>query len=56
MNNLNHTDQHDVDEDMMTVLAQGGSWSYGSMTGIVCRDMYHINTGAGIIVASKQKK
>lgn len=34
-----YTDVHDVDEDQMTISAQGGDWPYHENTGVLCRPM-----------------
>ena len=46
-----HTDQHNVDEDMTTVLDLGGNWRDGSWTGIFDRFM-NSTGGATSAVAS----
>ena len=35
-----YTDEHNVDEDMMTIIDQGGSWFYGIEAGVMER---HLN-------------
>ena len=37
MNNLNHTDVHDVDEDLKTIAQHGGFWGDGNGDGITHR-------------------
>ena len=57
MNNLNHTDQHDVDEDRMTIADCGTCWdNAGPGAGIALRFMVDPPTFTHVAVASKQKK
>ena len=36
----NYTDDHDVDEDMAAILAQGAMWIHNTWAGVMARDMY----------------
>jgi hypothetical protein len=47
-----YTDEHDVDENMMTIMNQSGMWLNGSMVGIVIRTMNDIPTSSPDYVAS----
>ena len=38
-----YTDEHDVDEDLRTILIQGGNWPGTAMEGVVFRDMQREN-------------
>ena len=49
-----YTDEHHVDEDLTTVLLQGGWWAQGTFTGITYREMIFAPTDAYTIVASKK--
>ena len=49
---INYTDYHDVDEDLRTLLEQGGRWTNGGMAGITRREMYESSTNTLDIVAS----
>ena len=51
-----YTDEHDVDENMVTILLQGGSWGYDISAGIVHRNLYDASTNSGGHVASRLKK
>ena len=50
-----YTDQHNVDEDMTTIVRQGGLWAYGDWDGIARRDMFVDPTTAYDYVASNAK-
>lgn len=38
--NLNYTDGHDVDEDLMTISNCGGNWPRGNEAGITFRELF----------------
>ena len=47
-----YTDGHDVDEDMRSILAQGGMWTEGSATGVTDRTMFDGQNESSTYVAS----
>ena len=47
---------HDVDEDLATVLAQGGRWDKMDIAGITQRDMNDIHSQIQPSVASSNMK
>ena len=47
-----YTDAHNVDEDMTTISVQGGSWNYGTATGITQRELMSDTSASGDNVAS----
>ena len=47
-----YTDFHNVDEDLKTVIIQGGDWVNGTALGITQRDLYSPPTSCGYSVAS----
>ena len=55
MNNLNYTDQHDVDEDMMTICTCYGAYNHGDDVGIMHRYVNDSPTLVSGDVASRQK-
>ena len=52
-NNFNYTDMHDVDEDEMAIVPQGGHCTYGNQAGITFRHMSDDPTMVYTDVASK---
>ena len=48
-----YSDEHDVDEELMTILIHGGSWGYGSWAGIMYREMYSTLTTVHSSIASR---
>ena len=48
-----YTDEHDVDEDLKTIMAQGGYWPDGSWAGIMLRDLSTHPTSSLNRVASR---
>ena len=36
---INYTDEHTVDEDMMTMPAKGGHWNWNGYVGMMLRNM-----------------
>ena len=54
-----YTDQHDVDEDKVTITHQGGhwnAWNESAASGVMCRDAYDTSTSSWNIVAYKYNK
>ena len=52
-----YTDEHDVDEDLRTILAHGGFWTYDNTAGIMYRDVrrenfYHFDVVASVWTSS----
>ena len=47
-----YTDEHDVDENMVTIMNQSGMWLNGSMVGITIRTMNDTPTSSPDYVAS----
>ena len=52
----NYTDQHNVDEDIMTLLLQGGSWARKSRAGIAHRDLNINSTHIDVDIASVKNR
>ena len=52
----NYTDQHGVDEDEMTISAQGGDCFYGIQEGITLRDIADSPSEVSTVVASLKNK
>jgi len=36
----NYTDWHEVDEDLRSIIDQGGRWDYGNQAGIIFRNLH----------------
>ena len=51
-----YTDEHDVDENMVTIMNQSGMWLNGSMVGITIRTMNDTSTSSPDYVASSDIK
>ena len=51
-----YTDEHDVDENMVTIMNQSGMWLNGSMVGITIRTMNDTPTSSPDYVASLKNK
>ena len=51
-----YTDWHNVDEDMVTLVYHGGSWSYDIQAGVTYRDTDETPTITYDFVAPVQKK
>ena len=54
MNNLNHTDVHDVDEELRTIPNYGGMWDYYSTAGITRRDIDSHGLGNATVASLKK--
>ena len=48
----NYTDEHNVDEDLVSIMLQGGWWGFGNMVGVVNRNMNDSPTVIFDVVAS----
>ena len=48
-----YTDEHDVDENMVTIMNQGGQWPHENSAGITIRTMNDIPTSSPDYVASR---
>ena len=55
-NNLNYTDQHDVDEELRAIADFGEDWRHGTGSGIARRDVYFAPTATLTAVASLKNK
>ena len=52
-----YTDEHDVDEELMAIVSQGGRWHEGNRAGIALRSLNdHPTTTSGFWGASRLKK
>ena len=49
---LNYTDAHDVDENKMTIMSQGGRWDRATWAGATYRYVFDTPTTALVSVAS----
>ena len=49
-----YTDLHDVDEELMSISAQGGRWGHADGAGIATRYMNRSPTYVADLVASKK--
>ena len=47
-----YTDEHNVDEDLVSIMLQGGWWGFGNMVGVVNRNMNDSPTVIFDVVAS----
>ena len=50
-----YTDRHDVDEDMRTIMYQGGRWLNNTSAGITYQDTDHTSTDSFDSIASNAK-
>ena len=51
-----HTDQHDVDEDIVAFSILGGYWqSSANKVGVMYRDMINISNTLGIVAFAQKK-
>ena len=49
-----YTDNHDVDEELRTIVAQGGQWNGSEVWGgMMCRDLFDHPASSSDIVASR---
>jgi len=48
-----YTDEHDVDEDLRTISAQGGEWPMGKQVGITNRHLYRSSPHTSDFAASR---
>ena len=51
---LNYTDGHDVDEDIASIMAQGGYWDNGASVGVTLRLVFDLSSAAYDTVASRR--
>ena len=51
-----YTDYHDVDEEIVTIVPQGGQWDYENSVGVMCRDICDSLSHVTYHVASSNMK